>query len=118
MRGFTLIELVVVLAILATLAAVITPMLAPHAGEAKREAWNFDRRLIQNAADSYQVIEATLPVTGADLVDFPELIEEEYLYEMPESAENSYTWFFEPNDRVQSYLTSDSEIEGYAGVFP
>lgn len=93
-------------------------MLAPHTEDARRAAWKTERRLIQDAVDSYYADEGEWPVDAEDEIDFEELIDEEVLFETPESAEVSYTWFLKSNHRVQSYLTADPNEEGYAGVFP
>ena len=52
-RGFTLIELVVVIAILGVLAAVAVPLVTNYLGSAKERAWNADQKQVQAALDAY-----------------------------------------------------------------
>jgi prepilin-type N-terminal cleavage/methylation domain-containing protein len=54
-RGFTLVELVVIIAILGVLAAVATPLMVNFLAGAKEEAYNSDLEIIQLAVDAYFV---------------------------------------------------------------
>ncbi len=53
-KGFTLIEIMIVLAVLAILAAVIVPNVAGYLGRSKERAWDADRNILQAAVDSYR----------------------------------------------------------------
>lgn len=52
-RGFTLIELVVVIAILGVLAAISVPLVSNYLESGKDRAWNSDQKNIQTAVDAY-----------------------------------------------------------------
>jgi prepilin-type N-terminal cleavage/methylation domain-containing protein len=52
-RGFTLVELVVVIAIMGVLAAVATPLLVNFLSGAKAQAYNADVEVIQTAVDAW-----------------------------------------------------------------
>ena len=52
-RGFTLIELVVVMAILGVLAAIVVPVVTRHLGESQQEAYGTETDLIQRLVDQY-----------------------------------------------------------------
>ncbi|MBI2919149.1 MAG: prepilin-type N-terminal cleavage/methylation domain-containing protein [Chloroflexi bacterium] len=52
-KGFTLIELVVVIAILGVLAAVSVPLITNYLGQAKERAYNNDVKMVQAAVDAY-----------------------------------------------------------------
>ncbi len=53
-KGFTLIEIIIVLAVLGVLAAVIIPNVTGYLGRAKERAWDADRNILQAAVDSYR----------------------------------------------------------------
>ncbi len=52
-QGFTLVELVVVIAILGVLAATATPMVSNFLGKSKEQAYNADRATVQSAIDAF-----------------------------------------------------------------
>ncbi len=53
-KGFTLIEIMIVLSVLAILAAVIVPNVAGYLGRSKERAWDADRNILQASVDSYR----------------------------------------------------------------
>jgi prepilin-type N-terminal cleavage/methylation domain-containing protein len=52
-RGFTLVEMAVVIAILGVLAAVATPLLVIYLGRAEERAYNADLGIVQTAVDAF-----------------------------------------------------------------
>ncbi|MBI4307126.1 MAG: type II secretion system protein [Chloroflexi bacterium] len=67
-RGFTLVELVVVLGIMAALAAVVIPVVARFAGSGDAEANSTERDMVQSAMDLYMADNDVTAVT-ANAVD-------------------------------------------------
>ena len=75
-RGFTLVELVVVIAIIGVLSAVAVPFIASHLGESKDRAYEVDRERFQQAVDAFYSRPANLhylgkpqyPIMGMDKV--------------------------------------------------
>ncbi len=53
-KGFTLIEIIIVLSVLAILAAIIVPNVSGYLGRSKQRAWDADRNIMQSAVDSYR----------------------------------------------------------------
>src|SRR2546426_10846808 len=72
-KGFTLIELAVVLAIIAVLAAVLTPMVAGYLDQARIARAQADTRTIADAIKLYQRDTGRWPVYGTS-TDYPNTI--------------------------------------------
>lgn len=53
-KGFTLVEIIIVLAVLAVLAAVVIPNVTGFLGRGKARGWDADRGILQAAVDSYR----------------------------------------------------------------
>jgi prepilin-type N-terminal cleavage/methylation domain-containing protein len=64
-RGFTLVELVVVLGIMAALAAVVVPVVARFANRGDTEANSTERQTVQAAFDLYMSDNALAAVTAS-----------------------------------------------------
>lgn len=53
-KGFTLIEIVVVLAVLATMAAIVYPNIAGYLGQSKARAWEGDQHTLKAAVNGWR----------------------------------------------------------------
>jgi prepilin-type N-terminal cleavage/methylation domain-containing protein len=53
-KGFTLVEIIIVLAVIAVLAAVVIPNVTGFLGRGKERGWGADRDILQAAVDSYR----------------------------------------------------------------
>lgn len=66
-RGFTLIEMIVVIVIIATLAAVVAPAIMTNVGDAKSAAARSQIELLALALDAYRLDNDRYPPTDAGL---------------------------------------------------
>lgn len=71
-RGFTLIELIVVIALIAVLAAVVAPNLLGKASQAKRKAATVQTEKIGNAVELYRLENGRYPEKLEDLIARPD----------------------------------------------
>ncbi len=53
-KGFTLIEIIIVLAVMGILAAVVVPNVSGYIGRSKERGWEADRNLLQASVDSWR----------------------------------------------------------------
>ena len=94
-RGFTLVELVVVLGIMAALAAVVVPVVARFAGRGDTEANNTEVQTVQAAMDLFMsdtaVTSVTANATATD--DFAASVPVLYpTYMRQQTTKCLYTW--------------------------
>ncbi|MBI2305568.1 MAG: prepilin-type N-terminal cleavage/methylation domain-containing protein [Chloroflexi bacterium] len=137
-KGFTLVEMLIVLALLGILVAIVVPNVTGFLGRGKSQAYESDRRVVQAAVDAYYTdtkratkrVYPTANGTGSDAasanvyINMTHLINEGYLNKLPESANGDncsgctgfYSWFVDAKGRV----TSDSDLgRGYQeGNYP
>jgi general secretion pathway protein G len=75
LNGFTLIELIVVIALVAVLAAVVAPNLLGKAGEANRKAAAVQLEKLSSAVELYRLETGRYPERLTDLVEQPNGVE-------------------------------------------
>lgn len=107
-RGFTLVELLIVVAILAVLVAIVAPNVGGLLGTGKEQAFYTDKAIIQTAVDAYYLTQNPnrYPTTtgGAGTISFTLLVTRtRLLREVPKSADRtahpdapgtgSYVWY-------------------------
>ncbi len=107
--GFTLIELMVVMIIIATLAAMAVPAYAHHLKAARESVLRQDLQVMRQAIDSYTIDKQKAPESGEDLVTSG------YLKQMPIDpiTHSNSTWTF---DRSDSYTNVDEVSTGINNV--
>ncbi|MBL8480928.1 MAG: prepilin-type N-terminal cleavage/methylation domain-containing protein [Rhodocyclaceae bacterium] len=91
-RGFTLVELLVVMAIIATLLAIAAPRYLRHLEHAREAALKETLYVMRDAIDKYHGDSGRLPDSLQELVD------KRYLRKLPVDpmTEQSDTWVIEP----------------------
>lgn len=82
-RGFTLLELLVTIAIIATLAAVVAPSLFGNIGDARRNAAKSQLQILMLALDAYRLDNDAYPTTEQGL---------EALHAIPSAGDAPANW--------------------------
>ncbi len=108
-KGFTLIELVVVIAVLGVLATLVIPKVVGVKRDAEGKADSANERLIRNALERYYATEGKYPTTSEGL---EKLVNEDYLCEIPEISEGEYKWEYECSNPSDSYTLTKKETAG------
>ena len=70
-NGFTLLELLIVIGILAIVAAVAIPNLTQFAGAGKQESWYVDQKALQNCVVSYRLNYGFYPTNSGEALSTP-----------------------------------------------
>lgn len=104
--GFTLIELVIVMAIIAILASLAVPVFTSVIRNAKEAALKEDLHVMRNAIDSYTMDKGKAPQSLDDLVQAG------YLREIPVDpmTQSRDTWVTATSDTYESVDESDPGI--------
>ena len=103
-RGFTLVELLIVISILGVLVAIVVPNVGGLLGAGKQQSFNADLATIQTAVDAYYLTRNpnVYPTTGggAGLINFTYLVTNANLLRtVPQSASplnggtGNYAWY-------------------------
>ena len=126
--GFTLVEILIVLAVLGILAGVVVPNLTGFLGRGKDRSYTADQNVLQAAVNAYYTDTLARPGTGVKYptvdgsggaagantyVNMTHLVSGNYLTGVPTSASTdnpggstgSYSWYVDANGLVQSSPT-------------
>lgn len=98
-KGFTLVELVVVVAVLGVLSALVIPRFSNLTSEAKANVDEQNRKLLQNTVELYAAENGKYPETDDDI----DVLIEKYLDQVPtvQSAENKAFFFNKITNKVE-----------------
>ena len=128
-KGFTLIEILIVLALMAVLAAIVIPNVQGFLGRGKDDSYKVDKKTLQAAVDGYYTKNSAYPTTAGatglptggnnSYVVTATLVTDKYLNDTPSSANSynnasgtgTYGWYVDGSGRVQSLPT-------YTGAYP
>jgi len=95
-KGFTLTELIVVVAILGVLAAVVTPMVTSKISEAKKAADNANARVMENIVRMHMASTGKTSISGAEAYE----IIVDNLGELPENQSGGTFYINTSNGHV------------------
>ncbi|MSP13117.1 MAG: prepilin-type N-terminal cleavage/methylation domain-containing protein [Chloroflexi bacterium] len=133
-EGFTLVEILIVLIILALLVAIVIPAVSGFLGRGRSEAFNGDGRNIQAVVDSYYTDKSlrvnnnnAFPTTAAGglilgsqyaIISAPYLVNSNYMRSIPASAgtdngggQGHYTWIISgANGKVAGCPSNDGSV--------
>lgn len=114
-RGFTLIEIMVVVVILAVLGGVVTPMLFKNINEARETAAIHDIKTISAQLELYRMKRHAFPTTEEGL---EALVKEKYLPKIPLDPWKEPYYYESPgvNGEFDLYSLGPDKIEGGQGV--
>ena len=87
-KGFTLVELLIVLAVIAALMAVATPMALSAVKTAKASQVAQNLNALKSAVEQYVYSEKALPATITDLTDYMSKIPDKYHLNAPDDFTN------------------------------
>ena len=87
-KGFTLVELLIVLAVIAALMAVATPMAMNAVKQAKASQVAQNLNALKSAVEQYVYSEKDLPATITDLTDYMSKIPDKYHLNSPDDFTN------------------------------
>ncbi|OQW86638.1 MAG: type II secretion system protein G [Rhodoferax ferrireducens] len=107
-RGFTLIELMVVMAIIATLLSIVTPRYFAHLDRAREAALRETLSVVRDSIDKFHAD------TGRYPAELGELVSKRYLRKLPVDpvSESSDTWVIVP---APGEVSGVSDIQSGAG---
>ncbi len=134
-KGFSLVEILIVLALIGILMAVVVPNLGGFLGRGKDQAYGADVRIVQAAANAYYTDTSTRPgarkyptgdgaggaITTNHYINMDHLVSGGYLNDVPQSATTSntttsgkglgtYSWYVDATGKVLSSPTYTSGI--------
>lgn len=84
-KGFTLVELIIVIAILGILAAIVVPQFKGFTAKAKIGADKTNIKILQNAAETYEAEHGSYPDSADDIT--------EYVKEIPKTSADGSFYF-------------------------
>jgi general secretion pathway protein G len=112
-RGMTLVEIMVVMAILGLIMAAVGVAVIPRMAEARRDRAYLDMKNIESALKQYHTRKGKFPDTGGGLKT---LVDEQYFEEMPKDPwGNDYQYMLQGGKPVISSYGGDGAPGGEGG---